>query len=88
MNGFVHSPRGSITHSEVKTANEPSSRRVHPKSRIRVVPASPLPHAVPFSGEQPTDSASASAASTEAGEGKLRIDLAGSSVTVFVMSKG
>jgi hypothetical protein len=67
------------------------------KSATRVVPANPLPADVPFSGEEPTGAsagsnspaASSSAApSGGAADGKLRIDLAGSSVTVFVMSKG
>ncbi|WP_343071927.1 hypothetical protein [Brevibacterium renqingii] len=66
------------------------------KSATQVVPRNPLPADVPFSGEEASGasepagvsgSTSASAASTEAGDGSLRIDLAGSSVTVFVMSK-
>src|SRR5699024_5587879 len=72
------------------------------KSATQVVPANPLPDELPFSGEGASASASggASASSSpdasgspqaEGGmgdDGKLRIDLAGSSVTVFVMSKG
>ncbi|HJA59794.1 MAG TPA: hypothetical protein H9788_01650 [Candidatus Brevibacterium intestinavium] len=67
------------------------------KSATQVVPANPLPADVPFSGDEPTgasagsnsSAASSSAApSGGAADGKLRIDLAGSSVTVFVMSKG
>ena len=70
------------------------------KSATQVVPANPLPDDVPFSG----DGASGASASASAGagatsssatpsggmgdDGKLRIDLAGSSVTVFVMRKG
>lgn len=72
------------------------------KSATQVVPANPLPADVPFSGESasgPSSSESASASSSldgsgvsaDAGgmgdDGKLRIDLAGSSVTVFVMSE-
>src|SRR5699024_10287683 len=60
------------------------------KSATQVVPANPLPADVPFSGDEPTGSASASAGASSspstsdgAGDGKLRIDLAGSSVTVF-----
>jgi hypothetical protein len=65
------------------------------KSATQVVPANPLPADVPFSGAVPTGSASSSAGASSspassdgAGDGKLRIDLAGSSVTVFIMSKG
>jgi hypothetical protein len=70
------------------------------KSATQVVPANPLPDDVPFSG----DGASGASASASAGagatsssatpsggmgdDGKLRIDLAGSSVTVFIMRKG
>ncbi|SDT18007.1 hypothetical protein SAMN04489752_3597 [Brevibacterium siliguriense] len=67
------------------------------KSATQVVPANPLPAEVPFSGDEAAGSASASAAlgaansspapSDGAGDRKLRIDLAGSSVTVFVMKK-
>ena len=70
------------------------------KSATQVVPANPLHADVPFSGDEPTGSAGASAGSNSsaasssatpgggAADGNLRIDLAGSSVTVFVMSKG
>ena len=72
------------------------------KCATQVVSANPLPADVPFSGEGASASASegASASSSpdasgspqaEGGmgdDGKLRIDLAGSSVTVFVMKKG
>ena len=70
------------------------------KSATQVVPANPLPADVPFSVDEPTGSAGASAGSNSsaasssatpgggAADGQLKIDLAGSSVTVFVMSKG
>lgn len=69
------------------------------KSATQVVPANPLPDSVPFSGDGAGGSSSGGASSTagassstspsdRTGDGKLRIDLAGSSVTVFVMSKG
>ena len=66
------------------------------KSATQVVPANPLPASVPFSGDgasagaSPSGGASSSAAPNGGvgDDGKLRIDLAGSSVTVFVMSKG
>ncbi|UVI36688.1 hypothetical protein [Brevibacterium spongiae] len=66
------------------------------KSATQVVSANPLPDEVPFSGEgaSGTESASAgaSASPTPSGgvgdDGKLRIDVAGSSVTVFIMRKG
>ena len=70
------------------------------KSATQVVPANPLPDEVPFSGDGASGTESASASSSpgasgspqvEGGmgdDGKLRIDLAGSSVTVFVMKKG
>lgn len=72
------------------------------KNATQVVSANPLPADVPFSGEGASASASegasassspdASGPSAAAGgmgdDGKLRIDLAGSSVTVFVMTKG
>ncbi|WP_350270362.1 hypothetical protein AAFP32_01705 [Brevibacterium sp. CBA3109] len=64
------------------------------KSATQVVPANPLPADVPFRGKD-IDSASGSdgarssaASSGGADDGKLRIDLAGSSVTVFVLSQG
>ncbi|MCU4298314.1 hypothetical protein D3I60_14745 [Brevibacterium permense] len=59
------------------------------KSATQVVPANPLPADVPFTGEAAVDSTGASpSTSDEAEDGKLRIDLAGSSVTVFMMRKG
>jgi hypothetical protein len=68
------------------------------KNATQVVPANPLPDEVPFSGEEPAASASASAGAASAnaspapsdgaGDRRLRIDLAGSSVTVFIMRKG
>jgi hypothetical protein len=74
------------------------------KSATRVVPSNPLPVDVPFSGEEsrgssggasessgssPSGASSSPQATRGAGDdGKLRIDLAGSSVTVFVMTKG
>jgi hypothetical protein len=69
------------------------------KSATQVVPANPLPASVPFSGDgaggssasaSPSGGASSSPASNGGvgDDGKLRIDLAGSSVTVFVMSQG
>ena len=73
------------------------------KSATQVVPANPLPADVPFSGDGATGAASGgssassspdasgSPAASNGGmgdDGKLRIDLAGSSVTVFIMRKG
>ena len=68
------------------------------KSATQVVPANPLPASVPFSGDgagasggasSPGGASSSAASNGGVGDdGKLRIDLAGSSVTVFVMSKG
>src|SRR5699024_5740581 len=73
------------------------------KSATPVVTANPLPAEVPVSGEgaatsSPSAGASAGSNSSTAsssaatgggvGDGQLKIDLAGSSVTVFVMSKG
>ena len=70
------------------------------KNATQVVPTNPLPDEVPFSGDGASGTESASASSSpgasgspqvEGGmgdDGKLRIDLAGSSVTVFVMKKG
>ena len=72
------------------------------KNATQVVPTNPLPADVPFSGEGASASASegesASSSPDASGspqaeggmgdDGKLRIDLAGSSVTVFVMTKG
>lgn len=72
------------------------------KSATQVVPANPLPDEVPFSGEGASESGGPSAGGSPSGgasssaapsggmgdDGKLRIDLAGSSVTVFIMRKG
>ena len=58
------------------------------KNATSVIPSSPLPDDVPFSGPTPTTDASDGTA--EAGEGPdndLRIDLAASSATVFIMTK-
>ncbi|MDN6192413.1 MAG: hypothetical protein L0J32_10980 [Brevibacterium sp.] len=62
------------------------------KSATQVVPANPMPTDVPFSGKEPAGASSAGSSTSAApndgaGDGKLRIDLAGSSVTVFVMTK-
>ena len=56
------------------------------KSATKVIPANPLPDSIPYSGPKKTDSASASA-SPGANDGELNIDIAGSSVTVFIMRK-
>ena len=69
------------------------------KSVTQVVPANPLPDEVPFSGDgdsgassgAPSPSGGPSSPQATGGVGddrKLRIDLVGSSVTVFVMRKG
>ena len=73
------------------------------KNATQVVPTNPLPADVPFSGDGATGAASGgssassspdasgSPAASNGGmgdDGKLRIDLAGSSVTVFAMRKG
>ncbi|GAA3850256.1 MULTISPECIES: hypothetical protein [Brevibacterium] len=50
------------------------------KNATQVIPANPLPESVPYSGPAPT-------ASEAADDNDLRIDLAGSSATVFIMSK-
>ncbi|GAA0037303.1 hypothetical protein [Brevibacterium metallidurans] len=50
------------------------------KNATQVIPANPLPDSVPYSGPAPT-------ASEAADDNDLRIDLAGSSATVFIMSK-
>ncbi|AZL04623.1 hypothetical protein CXR24_02660 [Brevibacterium aurantiacum] len=62
------------------------------KGATQVVPANPLPTDVPFSGKEPAGASSAASSASAApndgaGDGTLRIDLAGSSVTVFVMTK-
>ncbi|WCE40640.1 hypothetical protein PGC08_02790 [Brevibacterium sp. BDJS002] len=56
------------------------------KSATKVIPANPLPDSIPYSGPKKTDSASASA-SPGANDDELNIDIAGSSVTVFIMRK-
>jgi hypothetical protein len=87
---------------EVDSASQVYGASNDVKSATQVVPANPLPTDVPFSGDGgsesesagASDSASASARSSSlaspsdgTGDGTLRIDLAASSVTVFVMSK-
>ena len=52
------------------------------KSATQVIPVNPLPDTVPYSGPGATASAS-----PDADENELKIDLAGSSVTVFIMRK-
>ena len=54
------------------------------KSATQVIPANPLPDTVPYSGPTETPTASATA---DADDNELNIDIAGSSVTVFVMRK-
>ncbi len=56
------------------------------KSATKVIPANPLPDSIPYSGPKKTGSASASA-SPGANDDELNIDIAGSSVTVFIMRK-
>ncbi|WP_240520321.1 hypothetical protein [Brevibacterium aurantiacum] len=56
------------------------------KSATQVIPSNPLPDTVPYSGPKKTGSASA-AASPGADDNELNIDIAGSSVTVFIMRK-
>ena len=56
------------------------------KSATQVIPTNPLPDKLPYSGPKPTVSASASA-SPGAHDSALNIDIAGSSVTVFIMRK-
>lgn len=69
------------------------------KSATQVVPTNPLPVDVPFSGDEPAAASSGGVSPTGGSsspqptggmgdDGKLRVDLAGSSVTVFVMRKG
>ena len=71
------------------------------KNATQVVPTNPLPDEVPFSGDVAASSTGGASASSSSGgssspeaeggmgdDGKLRIDLVGSSVTVFVMRKG
>lgn len=54
------------------------------KSATQVIPANPLPDTVPYSGPLETSIASAT---PDADDNELNIDIAGSSVTVFVMRK-
>lgn len=54
------------------------------KGATQVVPANPLPTDVPFSGSIETSTASTS---TDSDDSELNIDIAGSSVTVFIMKK-
>ena len=56
------------------------------KSATQVIPSNPLPETIPYSGPKKTGSASASA-SPGAEDSELNIDIAGSSVTVFIMRK-
>lgn len=56
------------------------------KSATQVIPSNPLPDTIPYSGPKKTGSASASA-SPGAEDSELNIDIAGSSVTVFIMRK-
>ncbi|WP_231488323.1 hypothetical protein [Brevibacterium sp. VCM10] len=87
----------------VDSASQVYGKSNDAKSATQVVPANPLPDSVPFSGDgasgdsslagaSASSSPDASGASAAAGgmgdDGKLRIDLAGSSVTVFIMRKG
>ena len=84
---------------EVDSASQVYGESNNVKSATQVVPANPLPDEVPFSGDG--DSGASSGAPSPSGgpsspqatggvgdDGKLRIDLVGSSVTVFVMRKG
>ena len=52
------------------------------KAATQVIPANPLPDKVPYSGEKRTATADA-----DSEQNVLNIDLAASSVTVFVMRK-
>ncbi|MCF2585809.1 hypothetical protein HU144_00710 [Brevibacterium sp. UCMA 11752] len=56
------------------------------KSATKVIPSNPLPDTIPYSGPKKTGSASVSA-SPGADDNELNIDIAGSSVTVFIMRK-
>ena len=56
------------------------------KSATKVIPANPLPDTVPYSGPASAKRASASA-SPETDENELKIDIAGSSATVFILRK-
>lgn len=56
------------------------------KSATQVIPANPLPDDVPYSGETAATSTPASP-SPEADDNELKIDIAGSSATVFILRK-
>lgn len=56
------------------------------KRATKVIPSNPLPDTIPYSGPKNSGSASASA-SPAADDNELNIDIAGSSVTVFIMRK-
>lgn len=56
------------------------------KNATQVIPSNPLPDKVPYSGPKKTGSGSASA-SPNSEDSELNIDIAGSSVTVFIMRK-
>ncbi|WP_260848218.1 hypothetical protein [Brevibacterium aurantiacum] len=56
------------------------------KRATKVIPSNPLPDTIPYSGPKNSGSASASA-SPGADDNELNIDIAGSSVTVFIMRK-
>lgn len=66
----------------VDTASQVYGPSNDAKSATKEVPATPLPDKIPYSGPKKTGSADASAKSN-----KLRIDIAGSSATVFIASK-
>lgn len=56
------------------------------KSATSVIPYGPLPKKVPYSGPIPTNSTSGSSTSSAA-DNELNMDIASSSVTVFIMKK-
>lgn len=56
------------------------------KSATSVIPYNPLPKKVPYSGPTATSSTGASSAS-DADDSELKMDIAASSVTVFIMKK-
>ena len=58
------------------------------KNATSVIPSSPLPADVPYSGPTPTtDPSDGTADAGESTDNDLRIDLAASSATVFIMTK-
>lgn len=65
---------------------EKASQVYGPTNATEVIPANFLPDRVPYSGTKPTGSASTSA-SPKAEDNELNIDIAGSSVTAFIMKK-